>query len=237
MGGIHNLECLVGDNVGVSDVCGEPGRRIDDCHVVGISCQFCIWPVQLDEGRDAGGSKRCRMKKTGLTLGKYAPFHKGHEYVLETMLKEMDEVIVVIYDTDVTTIPLQARAGWIQKIYPSVIVIEARGGPDGVPHDREYEIREEQFISGLLDGKKITAFYSSEYYGEHMSKALGCIDRRVDEAREVVPISARLIREDPYKFREYISDMVYQDLLLLTQSFPGNCQMACTEKKKEMHVE
>ncbi|MCL1895093.1 MAG: AAA family ATPase [Clostridiales bacterium] len=154
------------------------------------------------------------MKKTGLTLGKYAPFHKGHEFVVETMLEEMDEAIVVIYDTDVTPIPLEARAGWIRETYPSVTVIEARGGPEGNPHDRGYEAREEQFILGLLGGKEITAFYSSEYYGEHMSKALGCEDRRVDEGRETVPVSARVIREDPYRYREYISDIVYRDLIV-----------------------
>ena len=154
------------------------------------------------------------MKKVGLTLGKYAPLHKGHEYVIETMLKEMDEVIVVIYETDVTSIPLHIRAGWIRKIFPSVTVIEARGGPEGVPYDREYEAQEEQFILELLGEKRITAFYCSEYYGEHMSKALDCADRRVDEVREVVPVSARLIREDSYKYREYINDIVYRDLIV-----------------------
>ena len=29
------------------------------------------------------------MKKRGLTLGKFAPFHKGHEYLIETALEEV----------------------------------------------------------------------------------------------------------------------------------------------------
>ena len=56
------------------------------------------------------GRRRYTVKKVGLTLGKYAPLHKGHEYVIETMLRETDESIVIIYDTDVTPIPLQIRA-------------------------------------------------------------------------------------------------------------------------------
>lgn len=154
------------------------------------------------------------MKKIGLTLGKYAPFHKGDEYVVKTMLREMDEVIVVIYDTPVTPIPLHIRAGWIRSLFPDVTVVEAWDGPDGYSNDREHEIREEQYILGLLGGKQITAFYSSEFYGEHMSKALGCVDRRVDEARSAVPVSATIIRENPFQYRHYISDAVYRDLIV-----------------------
>ena len=30
------------------------------------------------------------LKKVGLTLGKFAPMHQGHQYVIETALAEMD---------------------------------------------------------------------------------------------------------------------------------------------------
>ncbi|WP_144530121.1 adenylyltransferase/cytidyltransferase family protein, partial [Peribacillus simplex] len=39
------------------------------------------------------------MKKLGLTLGKFAPLHKGHQFMIETALQEVDELIVVIYET------------------------------------------------------------------------------------------------------------------------------------------
>ena len=28
--------------------------------------------------------------KTGFTIGKFAPFHKGHEFLIESALKEVD---------------------------------------------------------------------------------------------------------------------------------------------------
>ena len=154
------------------------------------------------------------MKKIGLTLGKYAPLHKGHEYIIKTMLEEMDEAVVIIYDTELTPIPLQVRAEWIRKIFPEVTVIEAWDGPVGNPYEREYERKEEEYILSLLGGKNITAFYSSEYYGEHVSKALKCIDRRVDEARETIPVSATLIRENSFKYKQYLSDVVYRDMII-----------------------
>lgn len=153
------------------------------------------------------------MKTLGLTLGKFAPLHKGHQFMIETALQEVDELIVVIYETTVSPIPLHIRAGWIRTLYPTVRVIEAWDGPDGYSNDREHEIREEQYILGLLQGEQVTHFYSSEFYGEHMSIALGAIDRRVDEARGRVPISATMVRSDPYKYREFVSDVVYRDLI------------------------
>lgn len=59
----------------------------------------------------------------------------------------------------------------------------------------------------------MTHFYSSEFYGRHMSIALGAIDRRVDEARQQVPVSATMIRSDPFKYRQYVSGIVYRDLI------------------------
>ncbi|MNO39239.1 Trifunctional NAD biosynthesis/regulator protein NadR [compost metagenome] len=153
------------------------------------------------------------MKTLGLTLGKFAPLHKGHQFMIETALQEVEELIVVIYETTVTPIPLHIRANWIRKLYPMVRVIEAWDGPDGYSNDREHEIREEQYILGLLKGEQVTHFYSSEFYGEHMSVALGAVDRRVDEAREQVPISATMVRADPYKYRRFISDVVYRGLI------------------------
>lgn len=153
------------------------------------------------------------MKRLGLTLGKFAPLHKGHQFMFETALQEVDELIVVIYETTVTPIPLHIRANWIRKLYPAVRVIEAWDGPDGYSNNREHEIREEQYILGLLKGEQVTHFYSSEFYGEHMSIALGAVDRRVDQARGQVPISATMVRSDPYKYREYVSDSVYRDLI------------------------
>jgi NadR type nicotinamide-nucleotide adenylyltransferase len=153
------------------------------------------------------------MKKTGLTLGKFAPLHKGHQYMIETALSEVDELFVMIYDTDVTNVPLSVRANWIRTLYPAVNVIECWDGPDGYSRERSFEIVQENYIAKMLNGEKITHFYSSEFYGEHVSRSLGAVDRRIDEARTKVPVFATMIREDPFLYKEFISDVVYPDLI------------------------
>lgn len=153
------------------------------------------------------------MKKIGLTLGKYAPLHKGHQFVFETALKEVDELYVLIYQSSVTDIPLNIRAQWIRDAYPQIKVIEAWDGPEGYSTDRAFEIKQENYILKMLNGVQISHFYSSEFYGAHVSQALNAIDRRVDEARTAVPISATQIRNNTYQYRQYISDQVYADLI------------------------
>jgi NadR type nicotinamide-nucleotide adenylyltransferase len=155
------------------------------------------------------------MQTIGLTLGKFAPLHKGHQHLIQTALQETEHVIVVIYDApDVTPIPLPVRAEWIRKLYPQVEVIEGWEGPTVMGDTPEIKKIQEEYILGLLKGRKITHFYSSEFYGDHMSKALGAINREVDRNRSAFPISGTLIRENPYMYKEFLSPVVYRDLIL-----------------------
>lgn len=152
--------------------------------------------------------------RRGLTLGKFAPFHRGHQLLVETALAEVDELFVMLYDTDLIDVPLQIRAGWIQQLYPCVKLIEAWDGPDGYGDTPEICAEQERYILAKLNGLRITHFYSSEFYGDHVSRALGAIDRRVDEARQLVPISGTALRADPYAGRAFLSDVVYNDLII-----------------------
>lgn len=153
-------------------------------------------------------------KKRGLTLGKFAPLHKGHQWVIETALSEMDEVMAIIYDCPETTaVPLAIRSNWIKKIYPSVRVIEAWDGPMEVGDTPEIKKKHEDYIINRLKIQNISHFYSSEFYGEHISLALGAVNRIVDPDRQTIPISATKIRNAAFEFRDYLHPLVYRDLI------------------------
>jgi HTH-type transcriptional repressor of NAD biosynthesis genes len=152
--------------------------------------------------------------RIGLTLGKFAPFHHGHELVVRTALTEVDHLILMIYDCPETTpIPLAARAQWISDLYPRVEVIQATNAPVDVGDTPEIKRAQEDFILRTLAGRRVTHFYSSEFYGAHVSAALGAIDRRVDPERRTVPVSATAIRSDPYGHRHLVAPRVYRDLV------------------------
>lgn len=171
--------------------------------------------------------------KRGLTLGKFAPFHKGHQLVVETALAEMDEVVVVVYDAPETTlVPLSVRAGWVRALYPSVRVIEAWDGPTAMGDTPEIRRSQEEYIRDCLGLTGITHFYSSEFYGAHMSQALGAIDRRVDPERVRVPISATRIRSNPSAHRAWLDPRVARDLVanIVLLGAPSSGKTTLTER-------
>lgn len=133
--------------------------------------------------------------------------------LVETALAEVDELAVMVYDTNLTEVPLQVRAGWIKELYPTVRIIEAWDGPEGYGDTPEIRCEQETYILNKLGGLRITHFYSSEFYGDHVSRALGAIDRRVDEARKIVPTSGSTLRADYFSGRHFIAPSVYADLI------------------------
>ncbi len=152
--------------------------------------------------------------RTGLVLGKFAPLHKGHQSLIETALQENQRVLVMIYHApDVTEVPLPVRARWIRELYPEVELIEAWDGPLEMGDDPHLQKRHEAYILGRLADRAVCNFYSSEFYGEHVSRALGAVDRRVDEQRQRIPISGTAIRAHPHANRQYLEPLVYRDLI------------------------
>ena len=151
--------------------------------------------------------------KVGLTLGKFAPFHKGHQLLIETAIKEMDEVIVLIYDDPVINISLATRASWIRELYPNIVVIEGVNSPNDTGYTAEIMKIQEDYVLSVLDNRNISHFYSSEPYGEHMSIALNAINRQVDVSRNIIPISATKIRKDSFKHKDFVHPKVYTDLV------------------------
>lgn len=77
------------------------------------------------------------MHKKGLTLGKFAPLHRGHQFVIETGIAETDEMTVAIYDAPETTVPSPVRSSWISQLYPNVRLLEAWDGPTQVGYTPE----------------------------------------------------------------------------------------------------
>jgi NadR type nicotinamide-nucleotide adenylyltransferase len=153
------------------------------------------------------------VEKVGLTLGKYAPFHKGHEYVIETALNEMDKVVAIIYNaSDITEIPTVKRAEWIQVIFPHIEIIIAEDGPHETGYTKEIIEKQNAFIAKLMKCRKIHSFYSSEKYGQYVSEALNCNNRIVDLERKKYPVSATAIRQNPIKWKAFVSKNVYDTI-------------------------
>jgi HTH-type transcriptional repressor of NAD biosynthesis genes len=175
------------------------------------------------------------MMSRGLTLGKFAPLHQGHQDLIGTAIGEVDELVVVVYDSpEVTTVPLGVRAGWIRSLYPQVTVVEAWEGPTEVGDDPRIRRAHEDYVLGTLGIGGITHFYSGEFYGDHMSRALGARDRRVARAR---PVSGTAVRADPFAHRGLVDPLVYRDLVthVVLLGAPGTGKTTLAAALAEAH--
>ncbi len=151
-------------------------------------------------------------KKIGFTIGKFAPLHKGHQLVIETALQEVDELYVVIYDTNLTNISINTRANWIKALYPKAHIIYAYNSPKQYGLDTESVKIQMEYLSNLIKNIPVTHFYSSEPYGEKVANYLHIENRVVDIEKKQFPISASAIRNNIQNNKNYLEEIVYNDL-------------------------
>lgn len=151
-------------------------------------------------------------KKIGFTIGKFAPLHKGHQLVLETALKEMDEVYCVVYDTDIIDIDVKQRAEWIKRLYPKVHILYAYDSPKQYGLDEKSVNIQMKYLSSIIKDIPVTHFYNSELYGEKVAKYLRIENRVVDLEKKSIPINATIIRDNYEDNKNYLDNLVYLTL-------------------------
>ncbi|MFH1089739.1 MAG: adenylyltransferase/cytidyltransferase family protein [Candidatus Uhrbacteria bacterium] len=148
--------------------------------------------------------------KIGLIVGKFAPLHKGHQFLIEKALKKMDKVIVLVYRAPKNIkISLKKRVGWLRTLYPTIKVIEGRRAPTERGKDPSIAQKNIAYVKRVVR-EPITHVFSSEKYGELLSRALGAENVVVDEKREHFPVSGTAVRLKPKDYKKFLVPMVYE---------------------------
>lgn len=148
--------------------------------------------------------------KIGFTIGKFAPFHKGHEFLIKKAIEEMDEFYIVIYDTPEYGLDIKTKEKWIKDRFPSAKILYAYNSPKQYGLDEKSVKIQMEYLSKIISGIPVNYFYSSEEYGKCVAKFLNINNVEVDKKRKNYPISATLLREDVNKYKEYINPNVYK---------------------------
>lgn len=133
--------------------------------------------------------------KRGLIVGKFYPFHLGHDYLIRLAKAQCDQLIVLVLASDSETIPVWERERWIKAQHPDVIV---RSGYDNVPTDYEdgsvWDCHVEIFSSMLKEN--IDVLFSSEIYGYELAERMGIgRHKAIDIPRGHFRISGTEIRQ------------------------------------------
>jgi HTH-type transcriptional regulator, transcriptional repressor of NAD biosynthesis genes len=141
---------------------------------------------------------------TGLVVGKFAPFHLGHQYVIDTALEKMDYVIVLVYSNpDFPDMPTHVRADWIRQIYKDRPVYVF--APENVPSNDADDFTQREFVKQWLEqhrsilpfGSKnwIDVVYGSDDYIPGFAEHIGSSHCIVDAKRGKYKVSGTEVRE------------------------------------------
>ena len=138
----------------------------------------------------------------GLVIGKFYPPHRGHKFLIETALRAVDHLDVLICVLPDQAISGDLRQCWLQELHPAanVMQIEDIGDDDNSEVWAAYTKR----ILGLSPD----LVFTSEGYGDAYARFLGCRHILVDRERHQVPISGTRIRSNPLAYWDFLEPCV-----------------------------
>lgn len=138
----------------------------------------------------------------GLVIGRFYPPHRGHKFLIDTALAQVDHLDLLVCVRPEQTIPGELRAQWLKEIHPSAHVraIDDPGKDDDSEFWAKYTVQ--------ILGRGPDIVFTSEDYGEAFARFLGCRHVMVDRERRHVPITATAIQQAPLRNWEYLEPCV-----------------------------
>ena len=171
----------------------------------------------------------------GFVFGKFMPFHKGHQAMIDFAKSKVDFLYIVVCASEKETIPVFTRSHWITETYPfdqkiQIISFEylEKNLPNTSVADKEVSARwAAQFKKMLPD---VEILVTSEAYGKFAGDAMGIESIVFDQDRSAVPISATEIRENPAKHWDLLPESVkpyfQKKIVLLGTECTGKSSLA-----------
>jgi len=130
---------------------------------------------------------------SGVIVGKFYPFHKGHALLIRTGRAQCEKLTVLACSLPSETIPGAIRASAIQEAFPDVRVIHISEILPQYPNQHKdfWTIWVNVVKSNVPD---VDVLFTSENYGDPFATYLGVPHICVDKPRRTVPISGTQIR-------------------------------------------
>lgn len=164
----------------------------------------------MDKNSKERGKNPYSMVK-GLVIGKFMPPHKGHLALINFARSRCDHLTVVVCSRRGQPIPGRFCFRWMKSLmakHPNVKVVQIRAR---LPQDKvsSYRASKPWALYCVKRFGNFDKIFSSEKYGPYMAKYMrGTKSFWFDPKRIKVPISATLIRDNPFKYWKYIPKIV-----------------------------
>jgi HTH-type transcriptional repressor of NAD biosynthesis genes len=148
--------------------------------------------------------------KYGLIIGKFMPLTKGHMALIEFGKRNCDILVVAVCYTKGEPISGIQRFGWVNDTYKNdkkvFVTYVEEDLPDAPYSDREVSKVWAEYLKERFPLTSI--IFGSEQYVNYVAEYMGIEGMIFDEARNEVPISATMIRENPYKCWDMIPSRI-----------------------------
>ena len=144
------------------------------------------------------------MYKHAVVATKAYPLHYGHIHVIDTAIRQSEDVtVLLVYGVDQTPSG-DERAEALRRTYPNINVrlVADIYTDDSTPESSLYWA---QYALDIMNGVDFDVVVGSEPYIERWAHALDVDFIAVDTRRTIVPVSGTEIRKNPMEYWSYIA--------------------------------
>ena len=144
----------------------------------------------------------------GVVIGKFYPLHKGHQYLIETAIKNSEHLYIIICTKDEEVPGPSIRIKWLKELYncPNITIKQIVDIYDQNDSKLWAELTKET----IGNNRSPDVVFTSENYGHDYAMYLKCAHELVDLERINIPISGTLIRNNPFQYWDYLHEIVRQ---------------------------
>lgn len=144
-----------------------------------------------------------KIARSGLIIGKFMPLTKGHCYLIETALAQVEQLNILVGTLRNEPIDGHLRYEWVRETFPQASVVHVTEELPAYPHEHpDFWAIWQRAIRDVFP--QVDVVFTSEDYGDKLAEVLGARHIQVDKARSVVPISATQVRAEPLRHWAYI---------------------------------
>lgn len=170
-------------------------------------------------------------------FGKFLPFHKGHEAMINFALAKCDFLTVLVCCSDKENISSSTRKKWIDKAFEKEKNIEIRTfnyleselPNTSTSSESVSKIWAEVFKKQLPD---YSLLITSEEYGNFVAAFMNIQHIAFDIPKKLYPVSATAVRNDVFTNWQYVPGSVKPDLLLKVVILGTECTGKTTLTEK-----
>jgi len=152
-------------------------------------------------------------------FGKFLPFHKGHEAMINFALTKCDFLTVLICCSDKENIPATTRQKWIQNTFETDKNIEVKA----------FNYLESEFPNTSVSSQEVSKIWSSKFkelfpdydlvitseeYGNYIASFMKIEHTAFDIPKQLFPVSATAVRKDIFTNWEFLPDSVKPDFAI-----------------------